>query len=119
MIEVNTLSVVQIVPDTYIISARLIAARAGFGPDNLGIKLHDAQGVIYWGGHAWWKPSVFNAQTRIPAANEAAVDATGNAALKRSTLPTAITSMRDGGIPYEHWVDVLGKNCLTAVSQEA
>lgn len=59
-----TLSVVQICPDQYKDSANALAEAAGYGPNNLSVKLTDTHGSVWWGCHAWWIPEVFVAQTR-------------------------------------------------------
>lgn len=50
------LSVVNIVPDTHKDAINQIAEIYGCGPNNLSIKLQDAEGNIFWGCHSWWKP---------------------------------------------------------------
>ena len=49
------LSVVNIVPDIHKDAVNQIAELYGCGPNNLSVKLQDANG-IYWGCHSWWKP---------------------------------------------------------------
>ena len=50
------LSVVNIVEDQYKDTINAIAEAYGCGPNNLSVKLQDAQGNIYWGCHSPWKP---------------------------------------------------------------
>ena len=50
------LSVVNIVPDTHKDALNQIAELYGCGPNNLSVKLQDADGNIFWGCHSWWKP---------------------------------------------------------------
>ena len=50
------LSVVNIVPDAYKDAVNQIAEAYGCGPNNLSVKLQDAEGNIFWGCHSWWKP---------------------------------------------------------------
>ena len=50
------LSVVSIVPVTHKDAINQIAELYGCGPNNLSVKLQDADGNIYWGCHSWWKP---------------------------------------------------------------
>ena len=50
------LSVVNIAPDAHRDAINQIAALYGCGENNLSVKLHDSDGAIYWGCHAWWKP---------------------------------------------------------------
>ncbi len=50
------LSVVNIVPDTHKDAVNQIAELYGCGPNNLSVKLQDAEGNILWGCHSWWKP---------------------------------------------------------------
>ena len=51
------LSVVNIVPDAHRNLINQIAELYGCGANNLGVKLQNSEGAIYWGCHAWWKPS--------------------------------------------------------------
>ena len=50
------LSVVNIIPDAHKDAINQIAELCGCGPNNLAVKLQDADGNIYWGCHSWWKP---------------------------------------------------------------
>lgn len=50
------LSVVNITPDAHKDTINQIAELYGCGPNNLAVKLQDADGNIYWGCHSWWKP---------------------------------------------------------------
>ena len=50
------LSVVNIVPDAHKDAVNQIAEAYGCGPNNLSVKLEDAEGNIFWGCHSWWKP---------------------------------------------------------------
>lgn len=50
------LSVVSIVPVTHKDAINQIAELYGCGPNNLSVKLQDADGSIFWGCHSWWKP---------------------------------------------------------------
>ena len=50
------LSVINIAPDAYKDAVNQIAEAYGCGPDNLSVKLQDAEGNIFWGCHSWWKP---------------------------------------------------------------
>lgn len=50
------LSVVNIVPDDHKDAVNQIAELYGCGPNNLSVKLQDAEGNIFWGCHSWWKP---------------------------------------------------------------
>ena len=49
------LSVVNIIPDTYLAAVNQIAELYGCGSNNISVKLQGADG-IYWGCHSWWKP---------------------------------------------------------------
>lgn len=51
-----SLSVVNIVPDAHKEAVNQIAALYDCGPNNLSVKLKDAEGNIFWGCHSWWKP---------------------------------------------------------------
>lgn len=50
------LSVVNIVPDEHREAVNQVAAIYGCGENNLGVRLLNADGSIYWGCHSWWKP---------------------------------------------------------------
>ena len=50
------LSVVNIIADEYREAVNQIAALYGCGENNLGVRLLNADGLIYWGCHSWWKP---------------------------------------------------------------
>lgn len=50
------LSVVNIIPDTYLIEVNQIASIYGCGDNNLSVKLTDNNGNIFWGCHSQWKP---------------------------------------------------------------
>ena len=50
------LSVVNIIPDAHKDAINQIAELYGCGPNNLSVKLQDADGNIFWGCHSWWKP---------------------------------------------------------------
>ena len=50
------LSVVNIIPDAHRDSINQIAELYDCGPNNMSVKLQDANGAIYWGCHSWWKP---------------------------------------------------------------
>ena len=50
------LSVVNIIPDEHREAVDQVAALYGCGENNLGVRLLNADGLIYWGCHSWWKP---------------------------------------------------------------
>lgn len=50
------LSVVNIIPDEHREAVNQVAALYGCGENNLGVRLQDVDGYIYWGCHSWWKP---------------------------------------------------------------
>lgn len=50
------LSVVNIIPDEHREAVNQVAALYGCGENNLGVRLLNADGLIYWGCHSWWKP---------------------------------------------------------------
>ena len=50
------LSVVNIVPDAHKDVINQIAEIYGCGPNNMSVKLQDANGAIYLGCHSFWKP---------------------------------------------------------------
>lgn len=51
------LSVVNIIPDAHKDAVNAAAELYGCGANNLSVKLQNSDGAIYWGCHAWWKPS--------------------------------------------------------------
>lgn len=53
------LSLVSIIPDYYYMELNQIAAAFGVGEYSFNVKLIDPDGRIYWGNHAWWKPSQY------------------------------------------------------------
>lgn len=80
------LSVVQLCPDSHKYIANALAEEAGYGSNNLSVKLLQEDNSIWWGCHAWWIPEVYYA-TPIPefVISSASVEASG----------------------YEHWIGVL------------
>ena len=50
------LSVVNIISDEHREAVNQVAALYGCGENNLGVRLLNADGSIYWGCHSWWKP---------------------------------------------------------------
>ena len=50
------LSVVNIIPDMYLVAVNEVADLYGCGESNITVKLQDSEGDIFWGCHAWWKP---------------------------------------------------------------
>lgn len=50
------LSVVNIIPNAHLVAVNKIAEIYGCGENNLGVRLLNADGSIYWGCHSWWKP---------------------------------------------------------------
>ena len=50
------LSVVNIIPDMYLVAVNEVAGLYGCGESNITVKLQDSEGAIFWGCHAWWKP---------------------------------------------------------------
>lgn len=101
-----TLSVVQLCPDLYKDAANAVAEAAGFGPNNLSVKLVKADNSIWWGCHAWWMPSVFEAQ--MSSTDPQVVE----------VLSHVITSVREGGEPVVHWMEALSANGLTVFVDE-
>ena len=104
-----SLSVVQLCPDTYRDIVNAIAEAAGYGPNNLSVELRHSDGSTWWGCHAWWIPEVLVTQMTLPpeAPNE-----------WHTALAAVITSTRDGGSAYEHWVETLNANGLSVVQEE-
>lgn len=50
------LSVVNIIPDMYLVAVNEVADLYGCGESNITVKLQDSEGAIFWGCHSWWKP---------------------------------------------------------------
>lgn len=105
----HSMSVVQLCPDAYRDAANAIAEQAGYGPGNLSVMLQDAQGAIWWGCHAWWTPEALEGAITPPDEVPGTAD----------ILQHVTTSVREGGVPSEHWIDALAANGFTVVSQEA
>lgn len=104
-----TLSVVQICPDAYKTVAESIAEAAGYGPNNLSVKLVDGDGNIYWGCHAWWIPEALQQNMELPE---------GTPEEYRIALSHVITSVREHGDAHEHWMFVLLENGLAVETVE-
>lgn len=50
----NNLSIVNIIDDENVFLINQLAEILGKGPNNIGIKLQNDKGEIYWGCHSWW-----------------------------------------------------------------
>ena len=104
----QNLSVVHLCPAEHREVANSVAFLSGYGPDNLSVPLVKPDGSIWYGCHAWWSQEALEASKVIPeGAPEEAVVA----------LAAVITSVREGGIPYEHWTEVLQENQLSPLVQ--
>jgi hypothetical protein len=64
------LSVVNISKDIYKDKVNAVATSVGCGLDSLSVKLQDADGNIYWGCHAWWSKSDYEAYHNMPIPTE-------------------------------------------------
>jgi hypothetical protein len=101
-----SLSVVQLCPDAYKDIANAIAEAAGYGPNNLSVKLADSLGNIWWGCHAPWIPDVFIAQTQLPP--EAPAE-------WHEALANIVASAEERSDYFQHWTEVLEANGLSVV----
>lgn len=99
-----TLSVVQLCPGTYRDAANAVAEAAGYGPNNLSVKLKDAGGVIWWGCHAWWKPSVFFAIADYPPEVQ-------------EVLSHVVSSYGENLNPRDHWAEALNNAGLSVMEE--
>ena len=50
------LSVVNIATNAHRKAINQIAELYGCGENNLGVKLQNSEGAIFWGCHSWWMP---------------------------------------------------------------
>ena len=106
------LSVVNIVPDAHKDAINQIAELYDCGPNNLSVKLQDAEGNIFWGCHSWWKPEDY-AQF-------------SDEELRQQVVPTELQPslehlyerlMLDGSA-QENWQAALALNGLSEVLEE-
>lgn len=104
-----TLSVVQLCPDEHKVAAEQIAEAAGYGPNNLSVRLQNGSGEAWWGCHAWWVASALETALELPVEAPTAW---------HEAIAAVITSVREGGVPYEHWQEVLAANGLSVVDSE-
>lgn len=80
-----------------------IAEAYGYGPGNLSVELRGPSGAVWWGCHAWWMPSALEI-VQSPPEEVAGVD---------EIMGHVVTSAREGGDPFQHWLDALAANNLT------
>ena len=107
------LSVVNIVPDAYKDAVNQIAEAYGCGPNNLSVKLEDAEGNIFWGCHSWWKPEDYAAFSDEELRNQVVPDE-----LKPSLEHLYERLMLDGS-SQENWQSALDELNLTLVIEES
>ena len=107
------LSVVNIVPDTHKDAINQIAEAYGCGPNNLSVKLQDAEGNIFWGCHSWWKPEDYAAFSDEELRNQVVPDE-----LKPSLEHLYERLMLDGS-SQENWQAALDELNLTLVIEES
>lgn len=97
-----TLSVVQLCPDAYRDAANAIAEAAGFGPNNLSVRLIGPASSVWWGCHAIWIPEVFEART-APTGDPQIDD----------VLAQVVTSAQERTDYLVHWDESLSANGLS------
>ena len=107
------LSVVNIVPDAHKDAVNQIAEAYGCGPDNLSVKLRDAEGNIFWGCHSWWKPEDYAAFSDEELRNQVVPDE-----LKPSLEHLYERLVLDGDA-QENWQAALDELNLTLVIEES
>lgn len=106
------LSVVNIIPDAHKDAINQIAELYDCGSNNLSVKLHDAEGNVYWGCHSWWKPEDY-AQFSDDELRQQVVPAELQPALEH--LYERL--MLDGN-SQENWQSALGELGLSEVQEE-
>ena len=107
------LSVVNIVPDAHKDAINQIAEAYGCGPNNLSVKLEDAEGNIFWGCHSWWKPEDYAVFSDEELRNQVVPDE-----LKPSLEHLYERLMLDGS-SQENWQAALDELNLTLVIEES
>jgi len=107
------LSVVNIVSDAHKDAVNQIAEAYGCGPNNLSVKLEDAEGNIYWGCHSWWKPEDYAVFSDEELRNQVVPDE-----LKPSLEHLYERLMLDGS-SQENWQAALDELNLTLVIEES
>ena len=107
------LSVVNIVPDVHKDAVNQIAEAYGCGPDNLSVKLQDAEGNIFWGCHSWWKPEDYAVFSDEELRNQVVPDE-----LKPSLEHLYERLMLDGS-SQANWQSALDELNLTLVIEES
>jgi len=106
------LSVVNIVPDLHRVAINAIAELYGCGANNLGVKLQNSDGAIYWGCHAPWKPEDYAAFS--------------DAELRAQVVPTELASSLEflyerlvlNGDAQENWQAALSELGLSLIKTE-
>lgn len=61
MPKIFNLSVFNFVPDAHRDKVNAIAEIYGCGPNNLSVKLVNANGEVFYGCHSWWNPDDYAA----------------------------------------------------------
>ena len=107
------LSVVNIIPDAHKDAINQIAEAYGCGPNNLSVKLEDAEGNIFWACHSWWKPEDYAAFSDEELRNQVVPDE-----LKPSLEHLYERLMLDGS-SQENWQSALDELNLTLVIEES
>ena len=107
------LSVVNIVPDVYKDAINQIAEAYGCGPNNLSVKLQDAEGNIFWACHSWWKPEDYAVFSDEELRNQVVPDE-----LKPSLEHLYERLMLDGS-SQDNWQAALDELNLTLVIEES
>ncbi|USI86796.1 hypothetical protein LZ086_18015 [Acinetobacter johnsonii] len=106
------LSVVSIVPNAHKDAINHIAEAYGCGPNNLSVKLQDADGNILWGCHSWWKPEDYAVFS----------DAELRAQIVPSELSPSLEHLYErlmlDGDARENWTAALALNELSEVLEE-
>ena len=95
------LSVVNISKDVYKDKVNAIAASVGCGLDSLSVKLQDASGNVYWGCHAWWSKSDYEAYRNMPIPDE-----------YKEAMSNLYERTVAGGTPLDNWNAALEENNL-------
>ena len=107
------LSVVNIIPDAHKDAINQIAEAYGCGPNNLSVKLEDAEGNIFWGCHSWWKPEDYAVFSDEELRNQVVPDE-----LKPSLEHLYERLVLDGDA-QENWQSALDELNLTLVIEES
>ena len=107
------LSVVNIIPDAHKDAINQIAEAYGCGPNNLSVKLEDAEGNIFWACHSWWKPEDYAVFSDEELRNQVVPEE-----LKPSLEHLYERLMLDGS-SQDNWQAALDELNLTLVIEES